>query len=240
MLKAVFFDLDGTLLPMDEQEFTKGYFKFLLEKVSSRGYGEPSFFIDTIWKGVYAMYKNDGTMNNEDRFWNVFDEAYQEDKSKDKPIFDSFYVNEFKKAKAFTAPNPLAREIVDYCHSHVEHTILSTNPIFPRGGQITRLSFIGLKEDDFEYITDYSNSVYCKPNPMYFKSLLEKFNLKPEEVILFGNNNYEDGDCASSLGIKTYLVKGYIIYNPKAKGTYEEIEMKDIIPTIEKEKELRK
>lgn len=240
MLKAVFFDLDGTLLPMDEQEFTKGYFKFLLEKVSSRGYGEPSFFIDTIWKGVYAMYKNDGTMNNEDRFWNVFDEAYQEDKSKDKPIFDSFYVNEFKKAKAFTAPNPLAREIVDYCHSHVEHTILSTNPIFPRGGQITRLSFIGLKEDDFEYITDYSNSVYCKPNPMYFKSLLEKFNLKPEEVILFGNNNYEDGDCASSLGIKTYLVKGYIIYNPKAKGTYEEIEMKDIIPTIEKEKEQRK
>ena len=240
MLKAVFFDLDGTLLPMDEQEFTKGYFKFLLEKVSSRGYGEPSFFIDTIWKGVNAMYKNDGTMNNEDRFWNVFDEAYQEDKSKDKPIFDSFYVNEFKKAKAFTAPNPLAREIVDYCHSHVEHTILSTNPIFPRGGQITRLSFIGLKEDDFEYITDYSNSVYCKPNPMYFKSLLEKFNLKPEEVILFGNNNYEDGDCASSLGIKTYLVKGYIIYNPKAKGTYEEIEMKDIIPTIEKEKELRK
>ncbi|MCR4698338.1 MAG: HAD family hydrolase [Bacilli bacterium] len=240
MLKAVFFDLDGTLLPMDEQEFTKGYFKFLLEKVSSRGYGEPSFFIDTIWKGVYAMYKNDGTMKNEDRFWNVFDEAYQEDKSKDKPIFDSFYVNEFKKAKAFTAPNPLAREIVDYCHSYVEHTILSTNPIFPRGGQITRLSFIGLKEDDFEYITDYSNSVYCKPNPMYFKSLLEKFNLKPEEVILFGNNNYEDGDCASSLGIKTYLVKGYIIYNPKAKGTYEEIEMKDIIPTIEKEKELRK
>ena len=240
MLKAVFFDLDGTLLPMDEQEFTKGYFKFLLEKVSSRGYGEPSFFIDTIWKGVYAMYENDGTMKNEDRFWNVFDEAYQEDKSKDKPIFDSFYVNEFKKAKAFTAPNPLAREIVDYCHSHVEHTILSTNPIFPRGGQITRLSFIGLKEDDFEYITDYSNSVYCKPNPMYFKSLLEKFNLKPEEVILFGNNNYEDGDCASSLGIKTYLVKGYIIYNPKAKGTYEEIEMKDIIPTIEKEKEQRK
>ncbi len=240
MLKAVFFDLDGTLLPMDEQEFTKGYFKFLLEKVSSRGYGEPNFFIDTIWKGVYAMYKNDGSMKNEDRFWNVFDETYQEEKSKDKPVFDSFYVNEFKKAIVFTAPNPLARDIVDYCHKNVEHTILSTNPIFPRGGQITRLSFIGLKEDDFEYITDYSNSNYCKPNPMYFKTLLEKFNLKPEEVILFGNNTLEDGDCASSLGIKTYLVKGYIIYHPKAKGTYEEIDMKDVISIIEKEKELRK
>ena len=197
MLKAVFFDLDGTLLPMDENEFTKGYFKFLLEKVQGKGYGDPAFFIDTIWKGVYAMYKNDGSMKNEDRFWLAFDEAYK-------------------------------------------HTILSTNPIFPKGGQLTRLSFIGLKEDDFEYITDYSNSIYCKPNPMYFKSLLEKFSLKPEEVILFGNNTYEDGDCASSLGIKTYLVKGYIIYHPKAKGSYQEIEMKDVIPTIEKEIELRK
>ena len=26
MLKAVLFDLDGTLLPMNEEEFTKGYF----------------------------------------------------------------------------------------------------------------------------------------------------------------------------------------------------------------------
>ena len=28
-LKAVLFDLDGTLLPMDNAEFTKGYFKLL-------------------------------------------------------------------------------------------------------------------------------------------------------------------------------------------------------------------
>ena len=26
MVKAVLFDLDGTLLPMDQDEFTKGYF----------------------------------------------------------------------------------------------------------------------------------------------------------------------------------------------------------------------
>lgn len=32
MLKAVIFDLDGTLLPMNEDEFTKGYFSLLCKK----------------------------------------------------------------------------------------------------------------------------------------------------------------------------------------------------------------
>ena len=32
-LKAVLFDLDGTLLPMDQNAFTKGYFKLLAKKL---------------------------------------------------------------------------------------------------------------------------------------------------------------------------------------------------------------
>jgi FMN phosphatase YigB (HAD superfamily) len=54
------------------------------------------------------------------------------------------------------------------------------------------MSFNDLYEDDFDYITSYENSNYTKPNPMYFQILLDEFNLKPEEVILFGNNEYED------------------------------------------------
>lgn len=34
----VMFDLDGTLLPMDMDEFTTGYFKMLAAKVAPRGY----------------------------------------------------------------------------------------------------------------------------------------------------------------------------------------------------------
>ena len=47
----------------------------------------------------------------------------------------------------------------------------------------------------------------------------DKFSLKPEEVIVFGNNDYEDGDCASALGIKVYLVDGYLIRSEKVRGT---------------------
>ena len=64
-------------------------------------------------------------------------------------------------------------------------------------------------------------------------------DLKPEEVILFGNNTLEDGDCASYSHIDTYLVKGYLIHSDKAKGIYPEIGLEDIIPTIQKEMESR-
>lgn len=37
-ISAVLFDLDGTLLPMDQEEFTRGYFGLLAEKMSAYGY----------------------------------------------------------------------------------------------------------------------------------------------------------------------------------------------------------
>ena len=37
-IKNVLFDLDGTLLPMDMEEFTNGYFGLLTQKLAPRGY----------------------------------------------------------------------------------------------------------------------------------------------------------------------------------------------------------
>ena len=58
-IKAVLFDLDGTLLPMDQDVFTKGYFKFLIKKAAPYGY-EPEKLISSIWQGTAAMVKNTG------------------------------------------------------------------------------------------------------------------------------------------------------------------------------------
>lgn len=234
MLKAVFFDLDGTLLPLDEETFAKGYMKLLTKKMIPYSY-DPNMLVKVIYEGVKYMYINDGKKSNEEVFWDTFLKYYPKEKLADKPIFDSFYSNEFKEAKVFTGESKLAKSIVDFVKENGLIPVLSTNPIFPYVGQRTRLSFINLKPEDFAYVTSYENSRYCKPNPLYFKDLLEKFSLKPEEVILFGNNDYEDGDCASSLGIKVYLIKRCIIHSPHAKGKYDEIDMEDVENMILKE-----
>lgn len=239
MIKAIFFDLDGTLLPMDENTFIKAYFGLMCKHMSQFGY-EADKLVDTIWKGTYAMYKNDGIISNEDIFWNYFASVYGEDKLLDKPKFDVFYENGFLETKSICGDNPLAKKIIDFCKANVEYVILSTNPIFPYVGTKNRMGFVGLKPDDFDFVTAYENFSFCKPNPKYFMEILKKFNLKPDEVILFGNNTLEDGECALACGIKCYLVEGNIIYNPKATHEFEIIKMDEIIPTIEKELAINK
>ena len=66
-LRCVLFDLDGTLLPMDQEEFTKAYFHQLAKKLAPRGY-EPTALIDAVWSGTAAMVKNDGQRSNEEAF----------------------------------------------------------------------------------------------------------------------------------------------------------------------------
>ena len=53
MIKHVLFDLDGTLLPMDQNEFVKYYMPLLAKRFVKYGM-EPKALIGTIWKGVEA------------------------------------------------------------------------------------------------------------------------------------------------------------------------------------------
>lgn len=230
MIKGVFFDLDGTLLPMSENEFIKVYFKELSKKLVPLGY-ESQKLIDVIWQGTMKMIRNKGDKTNEKVFWEYFEECYGKDKLKDKDIIDSFYTNEFKETKKICEDNPLAKEIVKFCKENGLITVLSTNPIFPKPGTMTRMSYIGLEEDDFDYVTTYENSYFCKPNPNYFISLLDKFNLKPEEVIVFGNSREEDYECARKCGLKCYLVGNYLI-DPQNREPVNHINMEDVIQTI--------
>ena len=64
MLKAILFDPDGTLLPMDQELFTKAYFRCLSEYLVPFGY-QPKELIDEVCQAAYAMVKNRGEKTNE-------------------------------------------------------------------------------------------------------------------------------------------------------------------------------
>ena len=63
-ITTVLFDLDGTLLPMDQDLFVKSYFGKLAEKLAPYGY-EPKTLMKAIWAGTGAMVQNDGSKKNE-------------------------------------------------------------------------------------------------------------------------------------------------------------------------------
>ena len=90
------------------------------------------------------------------------------------------------------------------------------------------------------YITSYENSNYTKPNPKYFHMLLNKFNLEPEEVIIFGNNDVEDYLCGKYANIDCYLVGNSLILHEDKNIECKKINLEDIKKIIDLEIEKRK
>lgn len=224
--KAILFDLDGTLLPMDYDVFTKGYFGAIAKKLSPLGM-TPDDIVKAVWAGTKAMYKNDGTKLNSDVFWETFGALSGKDVTEYRVSSDSFYLNEFSAVKLFTSDNPLAVEAVKAARAASPKVVLATNPLFPLSGQCARIGWVGLKKDDFDYITSYETESFCKPNPEYYKAVCKIIDVAPEDCLMIGNDVNEDVKAASSIGMDCYLVTDCIIGNINdwsgAKGSFSEL-----------------
>ena len=208
-LKSVFFDLDGTLLPMDQERFIKGYFGLLCKKMAPFGY-EPNILVKGIWTGTEAMVKNDGSCTNEERFWKVFPSVCGEDVLNHVKTLDDYYANEFQQVQADCGFNPNAAEAVSLVKDLGLTPVLATNPIFPAVATKSRVRWAGLNLDDFAYYTVYENSSYCKPNPKYYQAILDRMGFLPEETLMVGNDVGEDM-VAEKLGMRTFLLTDNLI-----------------------------
>lgn len=204
MLKHVLFDLDGTLLPLDQDEFINTYFAKLGEYVGARVRSVDEFFAP-FKVGVYKMVSNDGKMTNEDIFWSVMEKAFPSAKERFSPILDDFYNNEFDKIIAVTKPSGMARDLVDFCHENGLSTILATSPVFPRIATEKRMAWVGLTPSDFDLITTYENCRYTKPSPGYYTDICESLGIKSSDCIMVGNDAIDDLG-AEKVGIHTFLL----------------------------------
>lgn len=208
-ITTVLFDLDGTLLPMDQDTFIKAYFGGLVRKLAPHGYDKDAL-IGAIWSGTKAMVANDGQDTNEKAFWDVFCKAFGEEALQDIPLFDEFYANDFCHVRESCGFSPKARETINRCKERGFRVALATNPLFPSTATEQRIAWSGLSHNDFELFTTYENSHFCKPNLNYYKEVMEKLGVCPEECLMVGNDVSEDM-IASSLGAKVFLLTNCLI-----------------------------
>jgi len=204
MIKAILFDMDGTLLPMDIDLFIKTYMGGLGKTVASLGM-DPKPVLEALWKGTGAMVQNDGSATNEQVFWKTFAALLGDQILQYQPDFDEFYDKGFEVTKASVTTNPQVRPIIDDLKARGLRLIIATNPLFPAAAQYNRVKWAGLDRNDFELITTYENSHYCKPNPAYYQEILDKQGLTADEVLMIGNDARED-TAAAQLGIPVFLV----------------------------------
>lgn len=208
-ITTVLFDLDGTLLPMDQEDFVKVYFGSLAKKLAPYGY-ESEKLIASIWAGTKQMVMNDGKVTNEKAFWNKFCEIHGEDAIKDEPIFAEFYENEFNNVKSICGFNENCVKAVKIAQEKGLRVALATNPIFPAVATESRIRWAGLDTSDFELYTTYENSSFCKPNLNYYKQIISRLGVNPEECLMVGNDVSEDM-VAQNLGMRVFLLTDHII-----------------------------
>ena len=226
-IKTVLFDLDGTLLPMDQELFTKAYFRTLSAKLAPFGY-DPEALVKGIWTGTAAMVNNDGSRTNEQAFWDTFCALFGEGVRQDEPHFEEYYREDFQKVKEACGFAPEAAEVVALCREKGWQMVLATNPIFPAVATESRIHWAGLQPEDFAFYTTYENSCHCKPNLAYYRDILAKINCRPEECLMVGNDVGEDM-VAKTLGMHTFLLtdclinKGNADIAAYAKGGFEEL-----------------
>lgn len=208
-IKAILFDLDGTLLPMDQDIFIKAYFGCLAAALAPRGYKSEEL-IGAIWSGTKAMIRNDGQKTNEERFWDEFAKIHGEKARADERILAEFYERDFDTVSASCGFSELSRKIIDLVKGKGYRAVLATNPIFPEIATRKRARWAGLEFDDFELVTHYSNSRYCKPSIEYYKEILKALSLEGEECVMIGNDVCEDM-IARELGMRVFLLTDNLI-----------------------------
>ena len=209
MTKAILFDLDGTLLPMDQDVFVKDYLGRMARFLAPHGY-DPQLLVKALWAGTGAMVQNDGSTRNEDTFWRVFNGLVGKDARQDEEVFQRFYETDFQRSRDCCGHNPAAAEAVRDIKAMGYRVALATNPLFPAVATRSRTRWAGLEPEDFELVTTYENSRYCKPNLDYYREILDKLGLEGPDCLMVGNDVGEDM-TAEKLGMKVFLLTDCLI-----------------------------
>lgn len=228
MLNTIMFDLDGTLLPFQQQEFIQTYMKNLVKFLVPMGYdGEK--VRQALWRGTGKMMKNDGQRLNRQVFWESFCADLGSQAMALEGILEGFYLGEFDKVRSVLREDTDRRELIRSLRRRGYTVVLATSPVFPEVAVDTRSKWAGLDLRDFDHVTTYENCRYTKPDLNYYRELLKLLDKKPEECVMIGNNPVDDMSAAK-LGIPCRLLMDYL-ENPTGEDissyhqeTYPELE----------------
>jgi FMN phosphatase YigB (HAD superfamily) len=209
MIRAVLFDLDGTLLQVDTREFVEAYIRLLAKWFATRV--EPARFVRQLTGATRAMMDNrDPSRMNREVFAQAFYEPLGLTEASAAAHLAQFYAREYPTLQALTRSDPTARRAVVAALTRDLQTVLATNPIFPETAIRQRMAWAGVADLPFARVTHYENSHFCKPHLEYFLEVCTAIDRRPAECLMVGNDTDEDV-VVRSVGMRSYLVTDHLI-----------------------------
>lgn len=202
-MKAVLFDLDGTLLETSFDTLLHEYFNGI--SLHFEQWIAPEVFIKQLLASTDVMLANEDLERTNIQ---VFSEDFFCNTNLDPKLiaeFDRYYHEEFPKLSYLAKANPIAREIVELAFAKNLKVVIATNPLFPEIAIVERLKWANIADFPYDLITSADNMHACKPNLRYFEEICEKIAVDPKDCLMIGDDPVNDGP-AEEIGIETIIL----------------------------------
>lgn len=206
-MRAILFDLDGTLLDLDLQSFLDRYFAALdaaAAPLTSHLKGTRSV-MDSIGAAVHAMTLPHDGETNESVFYREFHTHTGIDLAVHWPVFGEFYAEVFPTLRDTARPARGGRRAVETALGLGLRVAIATNPIFPRSAIEQRMDWAGVADLPVDVVTTYEVMEATKPLPGYYRQVAAMLGVAPAECMMVGDDRSLDMPAAD-IGMRTFYV----------------------------------
>lgn len=203
MIQAILFDIVGTLINIDTNDFMRNFLGILAPRFAHLL--SPDKFSKFLMKSISAAQKEPKPgYTNMQTFYEEFTKLSGQSFQTLRPIFEEFYVSDFPALRCLIQINPLATKVVELAIQQGFLTALASDPVMPLLAIQEQIRWIGLTPEHFKLIPALDNFNFCKPNHGFFKEIADGLGVKPENCLMVSGNT-EDLVCRE-LGMKIFLV----------------------------------
>ena len=220
-LRAVLFDLDGTLLDNDMDLYITHYLRRFAPHVAHRV--PPDEFVQAWMHGLQLMLRNaDPHLTNQQVFDLSFYPRLGVAPEELRSSMEVYYTTSHPNLRRLATRRPGARETVEAMLDAGLKIVIATNPIFPEVIIGQRLEWTGIADLPFALVTTSENMHAAKPSQRFYREILDRIGVAPEETVMIGDDFINDVQPPSRLGIHTYWVNVSTTtppnFDPKSRG----------------------
>ena len=208
IIRGVLFDLDGTLLDINIDEFLERYFAALIRYMAQEVAPgvELALLRQSLHEATRAMLAPHEGTNRE-----AFNRRMLQVSGIDLDLPDAaqrvheFYVDIFPSLREGAGPNAGSSQAVSAVLEAGLPVAVATHPLFPAAAIEERLRWAGLEPSHFDAITTYEVMEAAKPAGRYFIQTAQLIGLAPHECIMVGDDAELDLP-ARHVGMRTFHV----------------------------------
>lgn len=207
MIRAILFDLDGTLLDISMDEFLPAYLAALGPVVAEVTGLDARVAVGAVLESTNVACENESELTNQQ----VFDAHFERvtgthlGRGDAARAVERFYLDVFPGLQGAHAPRSGGRDAVAEAQRLGLATAVATNPIFPRVAIEERMRWAQVDDLPFDLVTSYEWSRGAKPSPSYFRQIAEHLGVPCSACLMVGDDAGLDMPAAD-VGMQTFYV----------------------------------